>query len=172
MNASVEYRYEKYGAIALSRWFRDKGYEVKLSVPGPISELRKRTDLGGIDPPDLSKFNTKDRRTRYTIYYDSPGHIDLVARNDNEIWIIEAKGITKGRGAPGTVAEAIGQIVLLVDPEFVDYRYGVLLPKEERFTRVIDGMSKSNPIICRSDFALFWVTKDGDIKLDQRFVVE
>jgi hypothetical protein len=53
MDASIEYRYEKYGAIALSRWFRAIGYEVQLSVPGPISELRNRNVLGGIDPPDL-----------------------------------------------------------------------------------------------------------------------
>jgi hypothetical protein len=171
MDASIEHRYEKYGAIALSRWFRNNGYEVKLSVPGPIAELRNRNDMGGIDPPDLSKFDTKDRRTRYTIYYDSPGHIDLVARNDDEVWIIEAKGLTEGRGAPGAVAEAIGQIILLVDPEFVDYRYGILLPKEERFTRVIEGISNNNPIMCRSDFHVLWVTEDGDIELDRRFAV-
>jgi hypothetical protein len=165
----IEYRYEKYGAISLSKWFIEKGYEVRLSVPGPVGELTSREPLGGIEPPDLSQFNMLDPQTRYDIYYDSPGRIDLVARKDNEIWLIEAKGLTKGRGAPGTIAEAIGQIVILIDPELISYNYGILLPKQKRFIEVIASVSDSNPLLCRDDFHIFWVTDEGEIELDKRF---
>ena len=169
MSKSIEFRYEKYGAIALAPWFMDQGYEVQLSVPGPLSELVNRKDLGGIEPPLLSDFDTDDPQTRYEIYYDSPGHIDLVARNSDELWIIEAKGLVKGGGAPGAIAAAIGQVILHIDPSHSEFRYGVLLPKEERYLRVIAEASVDNPIFCDPNFKIFWVSKTGNIEVDEKF---
>ena len=139
------------------------------AVPGPTEDLASREELGGIVPPDLSKFDLANHQTRYEIYYDSPGHIDLVARKENEVWLIEAKGLTKGAGAPGVIAEAIGQTVIIMDPEHIGYRYGILLPKEKRFLDVLSGISDENTLLSREDFYVFWATGDGDIELDPRF---
>jgi len=171
MENSIEYRYEKYGAICLANWFISRGFEVGLSVPGPITDLRKRESIGGIVPPELSEFDTNDPQTRYKIYYDTPGNIDLVARNNEKIWVIEAKGLTKGRGAPGSIAEAIGQITMLIDLNLNDYIYGILLPKEDRYTNAVNKISDTNPLLSRQDFCVFWISENGEISRDTRFSV-
>ena len=71
----MEFRYEKFAAIALAQWFTRRGYEVQLSVPGSIEELLQRDELGGIHPPELSAEDFADPQRRYEIYYDSPARV-------------------------------------------------------------------------------------------------
>lgn len=167
MDLDVEYRYERFAAITLSQWFAEKDYEVHLSVPGPVEELAHRDNLGGIEPPELTSMDFSDPQRRYEIYFDSPGHIDFVARNDEEVWLIEAKGLIKGWGVPGTVTYAIGQVVIMMKPELDYLRYGILLPREERFAQVVVEISPTNPVLSREDFSIFWVSREGSIKVER-----
>lgn len=167
MTGEMEFRYEKFGAITLARWFERRGYEVRLSVPGPIADLARDKDLGGLVPPDLSQQDFDDPQCRYEIYYDSPGNIDFVARKGSELWLVEAKGLIKRGGAPAAVAQAIGQIILMMDPSYSNVKYGVLLPREKRFEQVMEGISAANPLLSRDDVFVFWVTGDGEIEGDR-----
>jgi hypothetical protein len=169
VNNEADFRYEKFAAIALANWFIRQGYEARLSVPGPAEELESRTDLGGIIPPELSSRDLTDPRCRYDIYYDTPGRIDLVARNAQHIWLVEAKGLLKRGGAPGAVAQGIGQMVALMRPSLFNLRYGLLLPIEPKFRRAIGRIARDNPILSREDFCIYWVDRDGSIEIDRSF---
>lgn len=159
----MEFRYEKFAAIALSQWFTGRGYEVCLSVPGPIEDLIERDELGGVRPPELSAEDFADPQRRYEIYYDSPGNVDLVARRGEELWLVEAKGLAKGGSAPGTIAQAIGQVVMMMAPGIPALRYGILLPREDRFVQAVEKILPDNPLLNRDDFFIFWVSSDGVI---------
>ena len=155
------YWYEKYAVIAVGNRFKEKGFDVRISVPGKINELMN-SPLGGKTIPEVTTEDFKNPQHRYTIYYDSPGTIDLVARNKNELWIIQAKGISTRSNAPGMVAQAIGQVVLLMTQSEPSIHYGLIFPDNSNFLRVLRQIEVNNPVFTRSDWHLFLVSEKGD----------
>lgn len=160
----AEHRYEKYAVIAVAKWFEQRGYQVGISVPGPLQDILKRADLGGLEIPAFREDDLKNPEYRYTVYYDTPGHIDLVARSSSQVWVMEAKGIVKGGSAPGAVAQAIGQVVLLMMPTEPTLRYAIILPDEKRFIEVLKSVAPDNPVLTRPDLRIFLVSKDGSVR--------
>ena len=106
----------------------------------------------------------RNREHRYRVYYDTPGNIDLVARKSDEVWVMEAKGLIARGNARAAVAQAIGQIVLYMTPSEPTLRYAIILPEDERFTRVLKGAASNNPVLLRDDFRIFIVSKHGKVQ--------
>ena len=158
----MTYWFEKYAVIAVAKWFKKKGFEVRISVPGKVKSL-VNSNLGGLEIPEITDEDFNNPQRRYTIYYDSPGTIDLVARNERQLWIIQAKGITKRSNAPGDIAQAIGQVVLLMAQSEPSVHYGLILPDESRFIRVLCQIEVDNPVFTRNDWHIFLVSKEGQV---------
>jgi hypothetical protein len=158
----MTYWYEKYAVIAVGNWFEEKGFDVRISVPGKINGLMSSA-LGGKTIPQVATDDFKNPQHRYTVYYDVPGTIDLVARNKNELWIIQAKGISTRSNAPGMIAQAIGQVVLLMTHSEPSIHYGLILPDNPNFLRVLRQIEVDNPVFTRSDWHLFLVSEKGDV---------
>lgn len=158
----MTYWYEKYAVIRVGNWFKEKGFEVRISVPGKINELISST-LGGKMIPKVTEEDFKNPQNRYEVYYDSPGTIDLVAKNKSELWIIQAKGISTRSNAPGMIAQAIGQVVLLMTHSDPSIHYGLIFPDNPNFLRVLRQIEVDNPVFTRSDWHLFLVSEKGDV---------
>jgi hypothetical protein len=156
------YWYEKYAVIAVGNWFKEKGFDVRISVPGKINKLMN-SNLGGKTIPKVTTEDFKNPQRRYTIYYDSPGTIDLVARKKSELWIIQAKGISTRSNAPGMIAQAIGQIVLLMTQSELPIQYGLIFPDNPNFLRVLRQIEVDTPVFTRNDWHLFLVSEKGDV---------
>ncbi len=157
------YWHEKYAVIAVVHWFIDRGYEARISVRGPASDLGRDT-LGGKEVPEITPANIADPRGATTIYYDVPGTIDLVARKKGELWIIQAKGVTKRFSAPGDVAQVIGQVVLDMTATGPTLYYAIVLPDEEHFMEILRKIAPTNPVLTRDDFRFFLVSKEGEVR--------
>ena len=159
----MKYWYEKYAVIAVGKWFQQKGFDVRISVPGKVKSL-VHSDLGGLEIPKITDEVFNDPQRRYTVYYDRPGTIDLVAKNKDQLWVMQAKGVTKRSNAPGDIAQAIGQIVLLMAQSEPSVHYGLILPDEKRFLKVLCQIESDNPVFSRNDWHLFLVSKEGQVK--------
>ena len=160
----MKYWFEKYAVIAVGKWFEQKGFEVRISVPGKVKNLM-HSDLGGLTIPEIADEDFNNPQHRYTVYYDSPGTIDLVARNESQLWVVQAKGVTKRSNAPGDIAQAVGQIVLLMTQSEPSVYYGLIFPEEPRFLRVLSQIEADNPVFTRNDWQLFLVSKEGQVKV-------
>jgi len=164
MTREMDHRFEKYAVIAVARWFRENGYEVGISVPGSPRELVQRDALSGLEIPSITENDLLNPKHRYEVYYDTPGCIDLVARNNEEVWLIEAKGITEGGSAPGSVAQAVGRVVLLMTSAETRLRYAMVVPRQESFLNALRSIAPDNPVLTRDDFRVFLVSKDGSVE--------
>jgi hypothetical protein len=132
--ADFDYWHEK---VALTKYAHDlvaDGWEVGLSVKA--ARLDDEEPLGGEHPRPLdgefeNSFNAAPipgvTAFRYKFYRDTPGNIDLVARRDGAMLVVEGKGrsATNRRGA---VAQMVGAHMLERRPGRSDIRYAILLP--------------------------------------------
>jgi len=69
----VTYWFEKYAVIAVAKWFKKKGFEVRISVPGKVKNL-VNSNLGGLEIPEITDEDFNNPQRRYTIYYEQPRH--------------------------------------------------------------------------------------------------
>lgn len=86
----IDYYREKYGLVALANYLtRDKYEEVLLSVrPDTL-----HTKLEGVAVPVLDPvLDATDEKYKHNFYIDRGGRIDLVARKDGRLVLVEAKG--------------------------------------------------------------------------------
>jgi hypothetical protein len=125
-----DYHHEKVALTQMAHWLAEQGWDAKLSVPP--KKATGGEDLGGLDPVPLDeafveRFNGEDWRYRYNFYRDQPGHFDLVARKDGQTLIVDGKGrsATNRRGA---VAQMVGGLTLVRQPDRTDLRYAILAP--------------------------------------------
>ena len=159
----MTYWYEKYAVIAVGKWFEERGYEVRISVFGRVDDLVNKP-LDGLPIPQISPDDFKDPQHRYNVYYDRPGTIDLVARKGEEIWVMQAKGITTRSNGPGMVAQAIGQEVMLMTGALDTAKYGLIFPDEKNFVRALKQIEKDNPVLMRDEWVLFLVSETGKVR--------
>ena len=129
MTVDIDYRHEKFAVIKVARSLSQQGFEVGISVPGPVQELSRRTKLGGLGIPSFSTSDMRIPEHRKRVYYDTPGTIDLVARKSDEVWVMEAKGLSARGNARAAVAQAIGQIVLYMTPSEPTLRYAIIFAR-------------------------------------------
>jgi hypothetical protein len=159
----VKYWFEKYAVIAVGKWFKEQGFEARISVPGNVESLMN-SKLGGLDIPEINDDDFNDPQHRYKVYYDTPGTTDLVVRNDDQLWILQAKGVTKRSNAPGDIAQVIGQTVMLMTDFIPSVHYGIILPDKPRFVEVLSQIKPDNPVFTRQDWHLFLVSMEGEVK--------
>lgn len=158
----MTYWYEKYAVIAVGKWFQEKGFEVRISVPGKVNEL-SRLPLGGLPVPEINPRDFRNPQYRYNVYYDTPGTIDLVAKSQDELWVFEAKGISTRSNGPGKVAQAVGQMVMLMTKSVSSVHYGLIFPDESNFVRALHQVENDNPIFVESNWHIFLVSQDGAV---------
>ena len=154
-----EYWYEKYALIRFGRWLESNGYEVRLSVPWVG---RAPGPLGGLKLPALPPERGADKDFRFTVYYDTPGGVDLVATRPEDVLLVEGKGTTTRSNAPRMVAEAVGKAVLLFETGTGNERYAVLLPDHGRVIRTLNLVSPRNAVFAER-VEVYLISSDGSL---------
>jgi hypothetical protein len=154
----IDYHREKYGLVALANHLTREGWqEVLLSVRPETLE----TTLEGIAVPVLDPVrDATDEKYKYNFYIDRGGRIDLVARRDGKLLLVEAKG-TSSKPDSG-VEQLVGRTIMHMDPSREDRSYAILVPDHPAWLAVL-GRVHHHPSL--TSVAVFLVSREGVIRM-------
>jgi len=120
---------ESFTEIAVKIYFRDKGFHVCTHCEN--------------DPPQSC-----NKCAYHSGEFEGGQHgADIVARKDDETWIVEVKGVRPSRGASYNQAfyEAVAQTILNMKSIAPMTRYAIALPAAKRYLTLLKKLLTSAP---------------------------